>query len=91
MCRNSSIIFSSECERAIDNSLTKRLRAVSEHLPLAERKLLIALQNEKVAQYFCDLEDRSGFDFFGVFAIAAVPGLLIRFRLFSDATPCRPS
>ena len=76
------MIFSSEWERAIDKFFDQEITRRIEHLPLAERKLLIALQNEKIAQYFCDLEDRSGFDFFGVFAIAAVPGLLIRFDFF---------
>src|SRR5689334_16852349 len=50
-----------------------------EHLALAKGQLLIALQDKEVAQYFGDLKDRPGLDLFGVFAIAAVPGLLIAF------------
>src|ERR1051326_7433568 len=53
-----------------------------EHLALAERKLLVALQDEQVAQHLGDLEDRSRLDLFGVLAVAAVPGLLIAFDFF---------
>ena len=53
-----------------------------EHLSLAERKLLVAFENEQIAQHFGDFKDRTGLDFLGVFAITPVPGLLVGFDLF---------
>src|SRR6185369_5126162 len=50
-----------------------------EHLALAERELFVALQHEKIAQDFGDLENRSGLDLFRVLAVAPIPGLLIDF------------
>src|SRR5215467_3526174 len=52
----------------------KRARGV-EHLALAERQLLVALESLQVAEDLGDLEDRTGLDLLHVLAIAAVPRL----------------
>src|SRR6267143_3345931 len=45
-----------------------------EHLPLAEREVLVELEQVEVAQHFRDLEHRAGLDLLHVLAIPAVPG-----------------
>src|SRR5712671_5522813 len=45
-----------------------------EHLPLAEREVLVELEQVEVAQHFRDLEHGAGLDLLHVLAIAAVPG-----------------
>src|SRR6202041_1919527 len=43
-----------------------------EHLALAERQLLVALEDEQIAQHLCNFQRRTSVDFFRVFAIPAV-------------------
>src|SRR5439155_9596112 len=45
-----------------------------EHLALAEREVLVELQEIEVAQHFRDLEHGAGLDLLHVLAVAAVPG-----------------
>src|SRR5947209_1556485 len=45
-----------------------------EHLPLAEREVLVELEQVEVAQHFRDLEHGARLDLLHVLAIAAVPG-----------------
>src|SRR5579862_9829788 len=52
----------------------QRTRGV-EHLALAERQFLVALEHQQIAQHLGDFQWRSGFDLFGVFAVTTVPGL----------------
>src|SRR5207249_4352702 len=52
-----------------------------EHLALAEGELLVALQDEQVAQHLGDFQDAPGLDLLRVFPITAVPGLLIDLHL----------
>src|SRR5581483_3276864 len=52
-----------------------------EHLALAERQLLVALEHQQIAQHLGDLQRRSGLDLLSVFAIAAVPGLGVAVNL----------
>src|SRR5580700_5749015 len=57
----------------LDQQRTRRV----EHLALAERQFLVALQHQQIAQHLGDFEWRTGFDLFGVFAVATVPRLRI--------------
>src|SRR2546428_8615549 len=50
-----------------------------EHLALAEGELLVPLQHEEVAQHLGDLEHAAGLDLLGVFPVAAVSWLFVRF------------
>src|SRR5215469_13076612 len=45
-----------------------------EHLPLAEREVLIPLEEVEVAKHLGDLEDRAGLDLLHVLPVPAVPG-----------------
>src|ERR1700722_978090 len=52
-----------------------------EHLALAEGEFLIALEDQQIAENLGDFERRTGLYLFGIFAIAAVPGLRIALDL----------
>src|SRR5579871_216456 len=54
----------------------QRARGV-QHLALAERQLLVALETLQVAEHLGDLEHRARLDLLHVLAIAAVPGLTL--------------
>src|SRR5215467_16158810 len=45
-----------------------------EHLPLAEREVLVALEQIEVAEHLGDLEHRAGLDLLHVLPVPAVPG-----------------
>src|SRR5713226_2352281 len=51
-----------------------------EHFALPEGKLLVSLENKKVAQHLGNFQNRAGFDFLRVFSIAPIPSLLISFH-----------
>ena len=58
-----------------------------EHLALAERQLLVALENQQVAENLCDFQRGTGLDFFRVLALAAIPGLSIHLDLALAQNP----
>jgi hypothetical protein len=53
-----------------------------QHLPLPEREVLIAPQVDQIPQNFRNLIDRTGFYFFHIFPVTAVPGLAVNLYVF---------
>ena len=70
--------FSSEWERAMESSLTNRLRAVS-NIFLSPKRVPYRLSTQKGRATPWRSQESARLDFFRVFSIAPIPSLLIRF------------